>query len=143
VEEACVFCDIVAGRSPAKIVAEWDTAVAFFPVHPATLGHTLVVPRRHVRDIWSADAELGSHLLRYTLDLAHVLRSGLNPDGLNIINSSGEVATQTVMHLHVHLVPRYIDDAMGEIWPRKDSVTQEETEHAFRALMEKRPPAEH
>jgi histidine triad (HIT) family protein len=132
--EPCAFCDIIAGRSAARVVAEWPTGVAFFPLRPATVGHTLVVPRRHVPDIWAADRRLGAQLLVHVLDMAHVLRRALQPGGLNVINSSGEVATQTVKHLHVHLVPRYDDDAMGPIWPRGDVVDEASTRDAAVAV---------
>lgn len=132
--EPCPFCDIIAGRSPARIVAEWPTAVAFFPLHPATVGHTLVVPRRHVPDIWAADRRLGTQLLGHVLEMAHTLRRAVRPGGLNVINSSGEVATQTVQHLHVHLVPRYANDVMGPIWPEGDVVDDASIEAAADAV---------
>jgi histidine triad (HIT) family protein len=132
--EPCPFCDIIAGRSPAEMVAEWPTAVAFFPLHPATAGHTLVVPRRHIPDIWAADARLGAKLLSYVLEMAHILRRAVHPDGLNVINSSGEQATQTIQHLHVHLVPRYVNDAMGPIWPQGDVVDKESIRAAAKAI---------
>lgn len=127
----CEFCDIVSGRAPALFVAEWDTAVAFFPLNPATVGHTLVVPRRHVADLWSADADLAAVLIQHVLEIAHQIRTALTPGGMNIINSAGRVATQTIMHLHVHVVPRYSDDAMGEIWPEGSPVAEADTSAAL------------
>lgn len=108
------------------MVAEWPTAIAFVPLRPATIGHTLVVPRRHIKDLWSADPVLAAELIQNVLELSHRVRAALEPDGMNIINSAGRVATQTVMHLHVHVVPRYQGDAMGEIWPEYSDVTAEE-----------------
>jgi len=132
--DPCPFCEIIAGRSPARVVAEWPTAVAFFPLWPATVGHTLVVPRRHVADIWGADKRLGTQLLANVLEMAHTLRRAVQPGGLNVINSSGEVATQTIKHLHVHLVPRYPDDAMGPIWPAGDVVDDASIESAAESV---------
>ena len=94
-----------------------DHAVAFFPLRPATFGHTLVVPRRHIPDIWELPEAAVAHLSRAALRVAAALRAAVAPDGLNIIQSSGAAATQTVPHLHVHLVPRWAADAMGPIWP--------------------------
>jgi histidine triad (HIT) family protein len=130
----CAFCDIVTGRASAKLVDEWEDAVAFFPLAPATVGHTLIAPRRHVTDIWSVDETLGAKLIQHVLELSHILREALSPDGMNIINSSGRVATQTVMHLHVHLVPRYEDDGMGEIWPAESSISEAEVQEALRKI---------
>lgn len=137
-QQNCDFCEIVAGRADVQIVAEWTSAIAFFPLEPATPGHTLVVPRRHVRDLWEADPSLGASLLRNVLELAGSIRAALEPDGMNIINSAGEAATQTVMHLHVHLVPRYWGDDMGPIWPQESSVTDKQTRDALSRISEAR-----
>jgi histidine triad (HIT) family protein len=77
----------------------------------------LVVPRRHVRDIWSLDPKLGAKLMDIILKTSRALRLALNPDGLNVINSAGEAASQTIYHLHIHLVPRWKNDHIGNIWP--------------------------
>lgn len=102
-----------------RVVYRDDHAVAFFPLRPATFGHTLVVPRRHIPDIWELPEQTAVHLSRAVLRVAAALRAAVTPDGLNIIQSSGAAATQTVPHLHMHLVPRWAADAMGPIWPAK------------------------
>lgn len=117
IDPDCDFCAIVANEEPAREVLRDEHVVAFFPLEPATLGHTLIIPREHIPDIWTITDGIASHLGRSTLIVATAIRKTLKIDGLNIIQSNGEAATQTVMHLHVHVVPRYADDAMGEIWP--------------------------
>lgn len=114
---SCPFCAIIMGEGPARVVYRDDHAVAFFPLRPAALGHTLVVPRRHIPDIWELPEADAACLSRTVLRVAAALRTAVAPDGLNIIQSSGAAATQTVPHLHVHLVPRWAPDAMGPIWP--------------------------
>lgn len=104
------------GEGWAREVYRDDHAVAFFPLQPASLGHTLVVPRRHIPDIWALPEQTAAHLSRTVLRVAAALRTAVAPDGLNIIQSSGAAATQTVPHLHAHLVPRWAADAMGPIW---------------------------
>jgi histidine triad (HIT) family protein len=113
----CDFCGIVARQEDAREVFRTEHLVGFFPLEPATLGHTLLIPREHIPDIWALDDQTAGHLARATLTLANAIREGMNPDGLNIIQSNGEAATQTVPHLHVHLVPRWENDGMGRIWP--------------------------
>ncbi|WP_030642813.1 MULTISPECIES: HIT family protein [Streptomyces] len=116
----CAFCGIVADPSRARVVYEDDHTVAFFPLAPATRGHTLVVPRTHAADLWEmADAEV-QHLMRTVLAVGRALRVVLEPAGMNVIHSAGQVASQTVFHAHVHLVPRLPGDAMGEIWPPRE-----------------------
>lgn len=123
----CPFCEIVQRDDPdAREVYRDENVVAFFPTEPAVLGHTLVVPREHVPDVWSLSEGSASHLARATVRLGGAIREAVEPEGLNIIQSNGEAATQTVFHLHVHLVPRWDGDAMGTIWP-------EETDYSERA----------
>lgn len=115
---ACPFCAVVAGEDPnVREIYRDENTVAFFPLEPATHGHTLVVPTRHVPDIWGLrDNELGP-LSITTAKVARAIRSGLAPEGLNVIQSNGRVATQTINHVHVHLVPRWENDRMPTIWP--------------------------
>jgi histidine triad (HIT) family protein len=120
----CPFCAIVRGETTAEIVCEGDAWIAFFPLRPATPGHTLVVPRRHIPDLWSADLELAADLTAAVIDVGRAIRSALTPDGLNLITSSGDEAEQTVFHLHLHVVPRYRDDGFGNIWPPKRDIPE-------------------
>ena len=89
-----------------------EFVVAFFPTDPAVLGHTMIVPRQHVPDIWSVDEDAAGHLARATVRLAAAVREAVKPEGLNVIQSNGAAATQSVFHLHVHLVPRWEGDAI-------------------------------
>lgn len=115
----CPFCAIIAGTEPARRVLDSTDAIAFFPKEPATLGHTLVVPRKHFADVWSLDDGTAQALAEAVLVVAHAIRRVFQPQGLNIIQSNGEAATQTVPHVHVHVVPRWHDDDMGPIWPTR------------------------
>lgn len=113
----CPFCKIIKGTEPARIVCETTECLAFFPLNPAVLGHTLVVPRQHVKDIWELDARLCSKIMDTVLLTSRALKAALHPEGMNIINSTGAAASQTVYHFHIHLVPRWDGDRMGDIWP--------------------------
>lgn len=121
----CPFCEIVQREDPdVRDVYRDEHVVAFFPTEPAVLGHTLIVPREHVADIWSLSEETAAHLASATVRISGAIREALHPEGLNVIQSNGEAATQTVLHLHVHLVPRWTDDAMGPIWPEETDYTE-------------------
>jgi histidine triad (HIT) family protein len=133
----CPFCEIVNRDDPdAREVYRDEYVVGFFPKEPATLGHTLVVPRAHVPDIWNVEEGLAAHLGRAVLRLSGAVRRALKPGGLNIIQSNGEVATQTVYHLHVHLVPRWFGDGMGPIWPSGTTYTEAQKDDAWQRLRE-------
>lgn len=124
-DSRCSFCGIVQGTEPAQVVYETDRIVAFFPLAPAVLGHTLVVPKEHIVDLWSLDAAWGDALLESCLKIAKGIKKAINPDGLNLINSSGAAASQTVMHIHFHLVPRWDGDNFGPIWPHSTPMSDE------------------
>jgi histidine triad (HIT) family protein len=118
----CPFCAVVLGASVTPVVYESAEVVAFFPPNPAAYGHTLLIPKAHVTDLWEL-GEADAHVLADAiLCIAAAIKSGLKPDGLNVITSAGAAASQTIMHLHIHLVPRWKNDQFGEIWPRKGPV---------------------
>lgn len=120
--EGCPFCEVVQKHAPARVVYESRTTLAFFPDYPAARGHTLVVPKVHTPDWLSADADT---LTAVTLSVAHLgtaLQGLLQPEGMNVITSAGAAASQSVGHLHMHIVPRWHGDRIGELWP-EDQVT--------------------
>lgn len=117
----CAFCKIARGdEAMTEIVCEGESWVAFFPLHPATPGHTLVIPRKHVRDLWEANPSLGCELTVAAIRVGRVIEQVLEPEGLNLITSAGATAEQTVFHLHLHVVPRWHRDGFGRIWPTEN-----------------------
>lgn len=119
----CDFCRIASGNDPhAEIVCEGNSWVAFFPSNPATPGHTMVIPRTHVDDVWSLDPALGAELMSAVIRVGRAIRSAVTPAGMNLISSSGEVAEQTVFHVHLHVIPRYEGDDIDPIWPPKTTL---------------------
>jgi histidine triad (HIT) family protein len=117
-EDICPFCEIVRGRSPAEVVYEDESVVAFLCEPPATWGHVLIVPRAHRRDIWSIRVNEATAVMAAAHVLAGVLREALGAVGVNLRQNSGSRAGQDVFHFHLHLVPRYHDDTVlpGCVW---------------------------
>lgn len=128
--KSCAFCVIASGESATDLIFSNDHVAAFVPLSPATPGHLLVVPKKHFADLWELDESTARPLTDAVLHLAHAMRRGLRPDGLNVINSAGSAASQSVFHLHVHLVPRWADDDFGDIWPRQPRHDDEEVRRA-------------
>ncbi|WP_107047709.1 HIT family protein [Streptomyces albus] len=112
---ACPFCEIAAGRAPATVIREWPDALAILPRGGVTEGHTLVIPRRHVADATENPAVTGATMTR-----AAELAAEVGAD-LNLITSVGPAATQTVFHLHLHLVPRRAGDGLALPWTRQQA----------------------
>ncbi len=116
--DGCDFCAIGRGRNrSAEIVCEDEDWVAFFPLNPATPGHTLVIPRSHVTDLWEVEAPMDTALMAAVIRVGRAIGTALNPEGMNLITSAGKTAEQTVFHLHLHVVPRWRRDGFGRIWP--------------------------
>jgi histidine triad (HIT) family protein len=112
----CIFCKIVAGELPATIVAEDERTIAFMDINPATRGHALVIPRAHSADLLSVEPEDLTAAMLASQRLATRMREQLAADGVNLVNSCGAVAWQTVFHFHVHVVPRYAEDPLRLPW---------------------------
>jgi histidine triad (HIT) family protein len=106
----CPFCRIIAGRAPVALVREWPDALAFVPLRPVVEGHTLVVPKEHVPD-FAADPEVSAAAMRRAAELMR-----WTPRPMNLITSKGREATQSVWHLHLHLVPRAENDGLALPW---------------------------
>lgn len=103
----CVFCRIVAGREPAHIVYEDEKTLAFLDHLPIQEGHTLVIPKKHARDAWDIEPEQAAAVMRTALKVARALKTAYDCDGVNLFQSSGSAAGQTVFHFHMHVVPRW------------------------------------
>jgi histidine triad (HIT) family protein len=115
-EPNCIFCKIVAGELPATIVDRDEHTIAFMDINPATRGHALVIPRVHTADLLSIDPQQLSAVAGAAQRLAARAKQHLNADGINVINSCGAAAWQTVFHFHLHVIPRYENDPLLLPW---------------------------
>ncbi len=121
----CIFCKIVAGELPARIVDEDERTVAFMDIAPATRGHALVIPRAHGADLLSVDRDDLSAVALAAQRLAARAKERLGADGVNLLNACGAAAWQTVFHFHVHVIPRYHGDPLRLPWvPREGDQAQ-------------------
>jgi histidine triad (HIT) family protein len=112
----CIFCRIVAGELPSTIVDEDERTVSFMDISPATRGHVLVVPRAHSPDLLAVAPEDLEAVAMAAQRLARRAKERLGADGVNLLNSCGAAAWQTVFHFHVHMIPRYRDDPLRLPW---------------------------
>jgi histidine triad (HIT) family protein len=112
----CIFCKIVAREIPALIIEEDGDALAFMDIAPATRGHALVIPKKHASDLWEIEPDQLAAVAKAAQRVALRIRDRLAPDGLNLVNSNGPAAWQTVFHFHVHVIPRYVGDPLRLPW---------------------------
>ncbi|MDE0185491.1 MAG: HIT family protein [Candidatus Poribacteria bacterium] len=121
----CIFCAIAGNAIPATKVYEEDQILAFMDINPANPGHLLVIPKRHYRNIFDIDAETAGKIMQVGTQLASAIKTALNPDGLNLLQSSESAAFQTVFHFHLHLIPRWEDDTLVLPWkPQQGDINQ-------------------
>jgi histidine triad (HIT) family protein len=125
--DGCVFCAIVAGTAPAERVYEDAAVVAIMDIHPAVTGHVLVISKRHSPDLWHIEPEDAARTMAASVQVAHMIRRSLGPDGINLVHATGRAAWQTVFHFHLHLVPRHDRDGLVPPWslaqPRADAAS--------------------
>jgi histidine triad (HIT) family protein len=112
----CIFCKIVAGELPARIVDEDERTIAFMDIAPATRGHALVVPRAHSVDLRDVPEEDLQATISAARRLASRITERLRANGVNLLNSCGLAAWQTVYHFHLHVIPRYEGDPLRLPW---------------------------
>jgi histidine triad (HIT) family protein len=115
-QDDCIFCKIVAGELPATVVDEDEQTIAFMDINPATRGHALIVPRAHAADLMEIEPDQLAAVSVAAQRLARRVKQRLGADGVNVINSCGAVAWQTVFHFHLHVIPRYQGDPLRLPW---------------------------
>lgn len=108
----CVFCKIVSGDIPSYKIYEDESYIAILDISQATIGHTLVIPKKHYENIFDLDEIVTKQIFDVVVRVANKLKEKLNIDDLNIINNNGLLAGQTINHFHIHLLPRYQNDQL-------------------------------
>ena len=106
----CIFCKIVAGEIPASKVYEDDHFLAFLDISQVTPGHTLVIPKKHARNLLEMTPDETADLFNVVSTVTKKVESATQPQGMNIISNMEEIAGQSVFHTHVHILPRYSQD---------------------------------
>jgi histidine triad (HIT) family protein len=120
VHSSCIFCRIVARDEVASVVLDGERVVAFMDLRQFHAGHVLVVPKEHLADIYELrDLAVGAELMSVIGRVSRAVRDVVEPQGINIWQSTGEAAGQEVPHLHFHVLPRFRDDGLLRVYPSK------------------------
>ncbi len=112
-----MFAKIIRREIPAEIVYEDDDTIAFLDIHPNAPGHTLVVPKKPVRNIFDVDDETLARVMRTVRRIAPAVRDAVGAHGVHINSNHEAAAGQIVFHLHFHIIPRH-DRGEFEFWPK-------------------------
>ncbi|GAA0252072.1 HIT family protein [Rhodanobacter caeni] len=115
--DSCPFCAIARGAAPASVVLDEGKVLAFMDWRQAVPGHVLVIPRRHVPDIYALADDEAAAVMQAAVRVARALRAACDPPGLNLWQSNGEAGGQEVFHFHLHVHPRRIDDGLLRVYP--------------------------
>lgn len=138
-EDNCLFCRIVSGELPATIVYEDDVSIGFLDHRPLFHGHTLLIPREHVETLGELPAKLVAPYFEAAQLLSRVVESAMDAEGTFVAMNNR--VSQSVPHLHVHIVPRRKKDGLkGFFWPRtkyKDDEEMEEVKKKITASLKK------
>ena len=118
--EDCIFCKIAAGEIPAFKIYEDDLCVATLDIGPASEGHTLIIPKKHYRDLTEMDEALLGSLFTVAKKIGTRQMARLGADGFNVVQNNGTAAGQTVMHFHMHVIPRYLNGPQMVTWEPED-----------------------
>ena len=114
----CIFCKIINNEIPSYKVYEDENTLAFLDINPVNLGHTLVVPKKHMANIEVASEEVLSQLINTVKKVGQSLKNNLGATGYNVLENNDLIAGQLIPHLHFHLIPRLSNDGLT-LWPQK------------------------
>ena len=115
-KDDCIFCKIANGEIPSNTVYEDEDFRAILDMGPAAKGHTLLLPKEHADNLFELPDETAEKALKVAKSIGKKLISKLGADGMNIVQNNGEIAGQTVLHFHIHIIPRYKDDNQKIGW---------------------------
>lgn len=112
----CIFCKIANGEIPSATIFEDESYRVILDIAPAAKGHAILLPKKHLPDIFQIDKETASGALYTAARVAKAMQEALGCDGVNILQNNGPAAGQTVYHLHIHIIPRWNDDGLNLTW---------------------------
>jgi histidine triad (HIT) family protein len=112
----CIFCDVVAGKIPGEVIDSDERTITVLDINPATRGHAVVITRTHAESLFDLDDEDLLAAMRTVRRVAERMRATLNPAGFNILHNIGRAAWQSILHFHVHVIPRYENDPLQLPW---------------------------
>lgn len=134
-KEDCIFCKIAAGEIPSKTVYEDGTFRVILDLAPATKGHALIIPKEHYANLYEIPEETAADVMKLAKTMVERMRKRLGAEGFNLLQNNGEAAGQTVMHFHMHLIPRYRNDGQ-QLFHEQPAASSEELEEIKTKIIE-------
>lgn len=135
-KDNCIFCKIANGMIPAAKLYEDEDFCVILDLGPASKGHALILPKEHFQDVCELDRTIAAKILPLAGKIGKAMKEGLGCAGFNLVQNNGEEAGQTVMHFHMHIIPRYEGGPKMVAWEPK-SLDQEESKNIVEAVKAK------
>ena len=132
-KDDCIFCKLANGEIPTNKIYEDEKFTVILDLGPATRGHALILPKDHADCLFDLPDETAAKILPLAKKLGSKMVDKLGADGMNVIQNNGEVAGQSVMHYHLHLIPRYKNDGQHLLW-KPGKVSDDEVKEILDAL---------
>lgn len=129
----CIFCKIVDGKIPCSKIAENEKAIAFLDISPLNKGHSLVVPKKHFKDIYEIDETDLKAVFALAKKVSIALKKAVSADGINLYQCNESASGQVVFHFHLHVIPRFENDGLGFRWHTKQ-FSESETKEFFEKI---------
>jgi histidine triad (HIT) family protein len=114
----CLFCRIVEGTSECQEIYQDDATLAFMDIHPANDGHCLVIPKLHFEKVFDMPPNAFAQVASSVVKVARAVNDVLQPGGISLVQANGELAGQSIFHVHVHVLPRRAGDNLLINWDR-------------------------
>ncbi len=124
-KDDCIFCKLACGDIPTNTIYEDDDFRAILDNGPATRGHTLIIPKDHSDDLFALPDDTAAGAIKLAKKIADRMKEKLSCDGVNLVQNNGIAAGQTVMHFHLHVIPRYTNDGQRILWKPTEPSTEE------------------
>lgn len=112
----CIFCKIANGEIPSRTLYEDEEFRVILDMGPATKGHALILPKEHADNLYELPEKTAGHAMILAKKMAAQMTEKLHCEGFNLVQNNGECAGQTILHFHLHLIPRYADDNQNLLW---------------------------
>ena len=126
----CIFCKLANGVFPTNTVYEDEMFRVIMDLGPASPGHMLILPKEHYANLYELPEEIAAQAMKLAKKLAIAAKEALNADGVNVVQNNEEAAGQTVMHYHLHVIPRYVGVGEVPLWTPGSATDEERAEQA-------------
>ncbi len=115
-DDNCIFCRLANGDIPTRTIYEDDKFRVILDNGPATRGHALILPKEHYANIYEIPEDVAADAMVLAKKMAVMMTKKLGAEGFNLVQNNGATAGQTVLHFHLHLIPRYENDGQNILW---------------------------